>query len=262
MKKIYLHIRSLVLWVISSVHFFIGGALLVLLAIFIDPRKTDVLQRTFARNILRLAGARLEVRYAPGFDRKRTSIFISNHVNIFDPFVVYSSVPQFVRGWELEDHFRVPVYGWMMKRFGNVPVSSRRTAADLKNLLRRTKAALDDGVSLVVFAEGGRTIDGRVRPFQDGIFRMLRQLQYPIVPMSIVGAFEFHRKGGRVLYPSKIVVYLHDTIDVGGMALDKEAAETLRDKVHSIVSAPIDAAMNMRQSPEENAPVSMHGDLA
>jgi len=250
-KKLYLIVRSIILWMLSFAHFFIGGALLVLLAIFVYPRKTDILQRTFARNILRLAGARLEVRYGPGFDAKRTSIFISNHVNIFDPFVIYSSIPQFVRGWELEEHFKVPVYGWMMKRFGNVPVSRSKTAADLKNLLRRTKAALDNGVSLVVFAEGGRTVDGRVQPFQDGIFRMLRQLPYPIVPVSIVGSFEFHRKGGRILYPSKIVVWIHDTIETKGLPLDKEQAEALRDKVQAIVSAPVEEALARNESQKD-----------
>jgi 1-acyl-sn-glycerol-3-phosphate acyltransferase len=246
-KKSYLHLRSAVLWIVSVLHFLVGACFLVLLATFIDPRKTDVLQRFFARNILRLAGVRFEVRRAPGFDPKRTSIFISNHVNIFDPFVVYSAIPQFVRGWELNEHFRVPVYGWMMKRFGNVPVSRSKTAAALKSLLRLTKSSLDKGVSLVVFAEGGRTMDGRVRPFQDGIFRMLRQLQYPIVPMSIVGSFEFHRKGSRMLYPSKIVVYLHDTIETKGMGLDKDQAEVLRERVQEIVSRPIDEAYRMTE---------------
>jgi 1-acyl-sn-glycerol-3-phosphate acyltransferase len=236
-------VRSAVLWAASLLHFFIGGSLLVLLAVFVDPRKSDRLQRIFARNILRFAGARLEVRRAPGFDPKRTSIFISNHVNIFDPFVVYSSIPQFVRGWELEEHFRIPVYGWMMKRFGNVPVSSRKTAADLKRLLKLTRASLDQGVSLVVFAEGGRTPDGRVKPFQDGIFRMLRQLPYPIVPMSIVGSFELHRKGGRMLFPSTIVVHIHDTIETEGLKGGKEEAENLREKVQAIVAAPVDGAI-------------------
>jgi 1-acyl-sn-glycerol-3-phosphate acyltransferase len=27
-----------------------------------------------------------------------------------------------VRGLELEGHFKIPAYGWMMKRFGNIPV--------------------------------------------------------------------------------------------------------------------------------------------
>jgi 1-acyl-sn-glycerol-3-phosphate acyltransferase len=156
----------------------------------------------------------------------------------------------------------VPVYGWMMKRFGNVPVSSRGTPADLKNLLRRTKESLDNGVSLVVFAEGGRTKDGHVRPFRDGIFRMLRQLQYPIVPVSIVGSFDFYRKGGRVLFPSKIVVHLHDTIETAGLTLDKEASEALREKVQAIVAAPVEDAIRAREGSAQQSPISASGDFA
>jgi 1-acyl-sn-glycerol-3-phosphate acyltransferase len=244
--KLYLIVRCAVLWLASLVHFVVCGCFLALLAIFIDSRKTDILQRIFARNVVRLSGAGLEVRTAPGFDPQRTSIFITNHVNIFDPFVLYSAIPQLIRGWELEEHFRVPVYGWMMKHFGNVPVSRRNSAAALKKLLRLTKAALDDGTSLVVFAEGGRTRDGRVRPFQEGIFRMMRQLQYPIVPVSIVGSFEFYHKGGRMLYPAKIVVHIHDTIETEGLGFGKDQAEALRARVQQIVSAPVDEALDRR----------------
>ena len=35
MRSIYLQIRSLILWIVSAIHFFIGGALLILLAVFI-----------------------------------------------------------------------------------------------------------------------------------------------------------------------------------------------------------------------------------
>lgn len=250
MKRLYLIARAGVLWAVSIAHFAVGATLLVILGIFIDPRKTDILERFFARNILRLAGVRFEVRYAPGFDPKRTSIFVSNHVNIFDPFVVYSAVPQFARGWELEDHFKVPVYGWMMKRFGNVPVPVRFSAEGMKRMVKLTRAALDNGISMVVFAEGGRTLDGRVKPFRDGIFRMLRQLPYPIVPMSITGSFEFHRKGSRMLHPSTIVVHIHDTIETEGLDLDKEEADAFRQKVQQIVAAPIDAALGNARSVE------------
>ena len=65
--------------------------------------------------------------------RQRTSIFICNHVNIFDPFVIYSAIPQFVRGFELESHFKIPVYGWMMGRFGNVAVPDAPSAKALKS---------------------------------------------------------------------------------------------------------------------------------
>ena len=237
MRKLYLVIRSVVLWVASILHFFPACSLLVLLGIFVDPRKNDRPQRILFRNVLRVAGVGFEVRRAPGFDPTRASIFVCNHVNLFDAFVIYSAIPQFVRGWELESHFKVPAYGWMMKRFGNIPVPNSASLSDLKKLIQRTRAALDDGVSIIVFAEGSRTQDGRVAPFRRGVFSLLPQLGHPIVPMSIVGSFQFKRKGSWLLHPSKIVVHLHDTIETTG--LGKQDAAELRERVHRIVAAPV-----------------------
>jgi 1-acyl-sn-glycerol-3-phosphate acyltransferase len=248
MRKLYLTLRSVFLWIISALHFFTVCTFLVILGTFIDPRKNDRPQRWFFRNILRLAGVGFEVRYAAGFDRTRTSFFVSNHVNLFDAFVIYSAIPQFVRGLELESHFKIPAYGWMMKRFGNVPVADNPTPAQFKSMMKRTKAALDSGVSLIVFAEGTRTRDGRVGPFKEGVFRMAQQFGYPIVPMSIVGSYEFNRKGDWRLYPSKIVVYIHDTIEIAGIA--RAEIGVLRDRVHEIVSRPVDEALGIRARSE------------
>ena len=186
------------------------------------------------------------MRRAPGFDPRRTSFFIVNHVNLFDPFVLYSAIPQFVRGLELESHFKIPVYGWMMKRFGNVPVPEESRPPDLKRMWRLTRAALDSGTSLAVFPEGSRTRDGRVGPFKDGVFRMARQFGYPIVPVSIIGSFEFNRKDSWMLRPSKIVVHLHDTTETKG--LRKDEVEALRERVRGIISRPVDEAMKLRES--------------
>jgi len=240
-KRAWLALRSALLWFLSAVHFFTICPLLVLLGAFIDPRRNDWPQRTLFRNVLRVAGVKFEVRRSPGFDPRRTCLFISNHVNIFDAFVVYSAIPQFLRGLELESHFRVPAYGWMMSRFGNIPVYSNPTAKQTKELYRRTKGSLDDGVSLVVFPEGGRTLDGHLRPFKDGAFRMAVQFGYPVVPMAITGSFEFNRKGNWMLNPGKIVVYLLDPIETRG--LTKADAGDLRDRVHKLISRKVEDSL-------------------
>lgn len=238
MQRLYFLVRSAFRWILCGAYFFVVCPFLVLLGIFIDPRKNDRPQRMLCRHVMWLAGARIEVRRAARFDPQRTSFFIANHVNLFDPFLLYSAIPQFVRGWELESHFRIPAYGWMMKRFGNVPVPDVIKAPDLKRLWKLTRAALEGGVSLVIFPEGGRTRDGRVGAFKDGVFRIAQQLGYPVVPVSIVGAFEFNRKGSWMLRPGKIVVYLHDTIETKGM--HKDEVEALRERVHRIASQPVE----------------------
>jgi 1-acyl-sn-glycerol-3-phosphate acyltransferase len=241
MKKGYLVARSALLWAVSGIHFGVVCTFLVLLGIFIEPRKNDWPQRAFFRNILRLAGVKFEVTRAPGFDAKATSIFICNHVNLFDPFVIYSAIPQFVRGFELESHFKVPIYGWMMKHFRNIPVPDNPSRDSLEIMTRRAKAALDSGVSLIAFAEGSRTRDGHVQEFKKGIFRIAQRFGTPIVPMSIVGSYQFFQTGNWMLYPGKITVHLHATIRTA--EIDRGGLDELRERVREIVAAPVEESL-------------------
>jgi 1-acyl-sn-glycerol-3-phosphate acyltransferase len=246
MKNAWLAVRSAVLWLISGVHFLFAVVLLLLLSIFFGQRKIDPLVRVFARNMVRFAGPRLSVRRARGFDPQRTSFFVVNHTNLFDPFVLYSVIPQFIRGLELESHFKIPIYGMLMKRFGNVPVPDVRRPSDLMRMWRLTKEALQGGTSLIVFPEGKRTLDGRMLPFEDGGFRMAQQLGYPIVPVSVVGSFEFNRKDRWWVRPSNIVVHIHDTIET--TELKKEDVPALQERIHAIISAPVDAYYAEREA--------------
>src|ERR1019366_8468642 len=100
LRRAYLSIRSVLRWMACGALFFTVCPVLILLGVFVDPRKNDWPQRMLFRNVLRFAGVRLEVRRSPGFDPGRTCFLVSNHVNLFDPFVLYSSIPQFFRGLE------------------------------------------------------------------------------------------------------------------------------------------------------------------
>jgi 1-acyl-sn-glycerol-3-phosphate acyltransferase len=239
MTRAWAGLRSAILWILSGLHFFFTAPVLVVLAIFLDPRKHDWLQRDFCRRIAFLSGARVQVVRSPGFDPHRTSFFMVNHVNLFDPFILYCAIPQLVRGWELESHFKIPAYGWLMKRFGNVPVPDVRRASDLKRMWRLTQDAIESGTSLIIFPEAKRTRDGRVGEFQDGGFRVAQQLGVPIVPVSVVGAFEHHRTGHWMLKPATVTVFLYDTIDTQG--LTKADVPALRDRVRAIIAAPLEA---------------------
>lgn len=249
MRNAWLALRSVVLWILSGLHFFVVAPTLVLLGVFLDPRKHDWLQRGLCRRIAFLSGAKLEVRRSPGFDATRTSFFFSNHVNLFDPFMLYCAIPQFVRGWELESHFKIPAYGWLMKRFGNVPVPDVRRPADLKRMWRLTQDAIDSGTSLIIFPEAKRTRDGHVDGFQDGGFRVAQQLGIPIVPVSLVGSFQHHRTGHWMLWPAKITIYLHDIIETKGMK--KEDVPALRERVREIISIPVEEALKLARTTSE-----------
>lgn len=241
MKRAWEVLQSMTLWGLSWLHFLIAVPVLIGVAVFFDPHKHDYLQRGLCRRIAFFSGAKVVVKQAPGFDAKRTSIFMVNHVNLFDPFLLYCAVPQLVRGWELESHFKIPIYGWLMKRFGNVPVPDVRGPKDLKRLWRMTKEAIDSGVSLIIFPEAKRTRDGHLNPFEDGGFRLAQQLGVPIVPVSLVGSFQHHRTGDWMLHPGTVTVYLHETIETA--ELTKDDVPALKERVRQAIAAPVEEAL-------------------
>ncbi|MGB8473667.1 MAG: lysophospholipid acyltransferase family protein [Candidatus Acidiferrum sp.] len=245
MKRALLALRSACLWILSGLHFFMVAPLLVFLGVFLDPHKHDWLQRSFCRRIAFLSGARVQVIRSPGFDPRRTCFFMANHVNLFDPFVLYCAIPQYVRGWELESHFKIPAYGWLMKRFGNVPVPDVRRPSDLKRMWRLTQGAIDSGTSLIIFPEAKRSRDGHVDEFEEGGFRVAQQLGIPIVPVSLAGSFQHHRTGHWMLWPATVTVHLHDTIETKGMT--KQEVRALRDRVRAIISAPVEKGLEKHE---------------
>ena len=102
------------------------------MGIFIDPRKNDGAQRMFCRvcdHEARGAGRLVDPPRSGIRSQSHLRFLLVTHVTLFEPFVLYATVPQFFRGLELEAHFRIPVYGWMMKRFGNVPVPDTNRAS-------------------------------------------------------------------------------------------------------------------------------------
>jgi 1-acyl-sn-glycerol-3-phosphate acyltransferase len=246
MKRTLLAARSALLWILSGLHFFVVAPLLVFLGIFLNPHKHDWLQRSFCRRIAYLSGVRVVALRSPGFDPQRTCFFMVNHVNLFDPFLLYCAIPQYVRGWELESHFKIPAYGWLMKRFGNVPVPDMRRPSDLKRMWRLTQDAINGGTSLIIFPEAKRTRDGHVDEFEEGGFRVAQQLGIPIVPVSLVGSFKHHLTGHWMLWPATVTVHLHDTIDTTG--LTKKDVPALRDRVRQIISAPVEADFDRPQT--------------
>ena len=238
MTRVWEVIRSVFLWGVSWLHFLIVVPILIALAVVLDPRKHDWLQRALCRRIAFFSGARVIVQKAPGFDDKRTSIFMVNHVNLFDPFILYCAIPQLVRGWELESHFKIPIYGWLMKRFGNIPVPTVRSPKDLKRLWRLTQEAIDNGTSLIIFPEAKRTRTGHVGEFEDGGFRLVLQLGVPLVPVSLVGSIAHLRTGDWILRPANITVQIHDSIEMAGMG--KEDVPMLKQRVKETIAGPVE----------------------
>ncbi len=235
MKDAFLAIRSVFLWTLSYAHFIPAALGITFLGLFLSPQRLQPFLRFFCRTIVWCTGARLSARRSPGSAPEGPCFYAVNHVEIFDPFLIVSLTDRPTRGLELESHFKVPVYGWMMDRLGSVPVPDRTSRAGLARMAANTKRAFARGISLVVYPEGTRTRDGKLGPFRSGLFRLAVELQVPIVPVSVVGAYRLKRVGSRRLSPAEVVIHFHDAVPPGDDPI------ALRNHVREIVNGPLAA---------------------
>jgi 1-acyl-sn-glycerol-3-phosphate acyltransferase len=196
--------------------------------------------RTWSRWILATTGVRVTVeglnRITPG----TTYIFVSNHQSIYDIPVIFASLPYQLRIIAKESLARFPVLGWHLKRGGHLFVDRRHP--DRAGILKRWRALVSEGLSLIIFAEGTRSWDGHVARFKAGSFLLAIQAGLPIVPLSVVGTRAVMPKGRLRTEPAEVQLVVHDPIQPPVIA-DPTAqdAKALADRVHAVVAASVEA---------------------
>lgn len=190
-------------WSAGLLTFSCCGLIVLLLGLVINPKKFDPLVKLFCRMIVRSVGIRVQVEGREFVKPNTTYLFMSNHVNIFDVFIVFGYIPTYVRGVELEDHFSWPFYGRLIKRLGMIPISHKNPRAAIKSL-NMAQETIAGGTSIIIFPEGGRTLDGQFKPFMRGTFLLAKQANVDIVPMVMIDSFNIKRKVSPLIRPGKM----------------------------------------------------------
>ncbi|MFO7570266.1 MAG: lysophospholipid acyltransferase family protein [Smithellaceae bacterium] len=151
------------------------------------------LRAFFGLGRLLIPGTRYEI--APEVRALRSSIIVCNHISYLDPILLVSLYPRQTTIVK-SSFFRVPIFGWFLKKAGYVPSSASEMfgLAMLRNL-EDIKAHLAAGGNLFVFPEGTRSRDGRVAPFNKGVFSIARYCNAGLKLVWIGGTDKLFRPG-------------------------------------------------------------------
>ena len=136
-----------------------------------------------------LTFVRVRVRGRENVDRKSQYVFVANHQGAYDIFSVYGHLGHPFKWMMKKSLEKIPFVGYACKKAGHIFVDNSSSAA-LLHTMKAAESQLSDGVSLVVFPEGSRTLDGRIHRFKRGAYQLAREYQLPLVPITIDGAFK------------------------------------------------------------------------
>ncbi len=124
-----------------------------------------------------------------------------------------------------EKHVRNPLVRAIANRNNVIVMDINK---DLKLSLQKLAAVLKEGKNIIIFPEGTRSVDGSLGEFKKLYAILSRELNVPVVPVSIQGAIKALPKGSIIPRPwKKINVKFHAPIQPTGMNYD-ELAEKVR----------------------------------
>jgi 1-acyl-sn-glycerol-3-phosphate acyltransferase len=202
MTKHILHTSIIVVWVIFAT--IILGTSVILVAMFSKKGNfAHRIARFWGRSILFVSRVHVDVHGLENIPSGSSCILMANHQSNFDIPVLLGCLPVQFRWLAKEELFRIPIFGRGMRGCGYISIdrSNRKLAfASLREAARKIR----EGVSVLIFPEGTRSSDGKIRPFKKGGFVLSVDAAVPIVPIVIFGTRAIMPKG-RLLIQSQDV---------------------------------------------------------
>ena len=115
-------------------------------------------------------------------------LLVSNHISDLDPVVLfysfYKSTMAFISKRENDQK---PFVGQVQRKILCQPINRENDREALKTILRCVQFIKEDKVSIGVFPEGYTSLDGKLRHFRNGVFKIAQKAGVPVVVCTVHG---------------------------------------------------------------------------
>jgi 1-acyl-sn-glycerol-3-phosphate acyltransferase len=168
--------------------------------------------------------------HVEGLDRLepgRPYVFASNHLSFVDIWALLVTLPGSIRFVAKRGLAWVPIMGNAMRIARHVFID-RRNLASAMAAYDEAARVMRSGISAVVFVEGTRSRDGRLREFKKGGFVLAIAAQAPLVPVCVTGSWAILPRSNLTMRPGPITVRVGQPIPTAHLSYDDRDALSAR----------------------------------
>ena len=130
------------------------------------------------------------------------ALLVCNHAGFIDPALLLAELPRPARFVMYYGFYELPIVGAIFRGLNSIPIGTQRDRPEtVPAAFESVAKALEAGELVVIFPEGGITLDGEVRKFQPGIEEIIKTTPVPVIPLAIRGMWGtwLSRKAGRAM---------------------------------------------------------------
>ena len=238
MRKLYqpytfiLYVPFLLLWTVLN---FIG----VVLVVPFSPRAASRwFGGNWGRGLMWAVPSRVRVSGREHIESGASYVLVANHLSLMDIPLLYGWLPLDLK-WIMKKEVRkIPVIGIGTAMLGHIFLDRSNRQAAIEEL-RQVKNDLLPGTSILFFPEGTRSRNGKLQAFKMGAFHMARDLDLPILPITILGTNAILTPDRIDLFPGIARMIIHPAIPVADVRT--LCSEELRDRSRQVIASALDS---------------------
>lgn len=171
-----------------------------------------VFPRLWAKLFCILTLVKVTVKGRENVEKNTSYVFVCNHQGAYDIFAVYGYLNHQFRWMMKRSLEKIPLVGYSCKVSGHIMVDNSSPSAT-RLTMEKAERQLRGGMSLVVFPEGARTWNGKMRPFKRGAYMLAVEFGLPVVPITIDGSFDVMPRFKKLPHWGHIVLTIHKPIE-------------------------------------------------
>lgn len=136
-------------------------------------------------------------------------LIVANHASYLDPPLMGITFAKEIHFLARNTLYSNPVARWIFPRLNVIPVDQERAeVAPLKMVIRLLK----EQKRVLIFPEGGRSLDGQLQTAQPGAGFIVSKTKAPVIPLRIFGAHEAWPPGTTKIKCRKVTIVVGNVI--------------------------------------------------
>lgn len=233
------YIVSAYLWFIS-VTFLVFFLLWFLVVSIVFPRNTYMKwAKAYLRFYFKILFIKVEVTGTDNIDPNKTYVFMSNHVSMYDIPLILGFIPVDFYGIQAAHHFKVPIFGHVLRAYGNIPIDRSSARASYRTIQGAVEH-LKGGKSIMILPEGTRSSKPTMGPFKKLPFVMVKRAEVNIMPFAFSGLWSINNTTSKMIRPGTVRVHFGEAItdEIVKNSTEEELMKLTRERIQSYVSEP------------------------
>lgn len=175
--------------------FFWAGTVALLLSIplllitwaFRSPKILFFCAKSVIKTSFRIVGVKTLLAGSEGIHFPDSFVLIANHLSNLDGPLLFSILSADLRVLIKKETRRIPLVGWLMESAGFIFIDRKKHGLRSHVSSEAVQRILEKRCPFMVFPEGTRSKDGKLKPFKKGGFLIAVRAGVPILPVRISG---------------------------------------------------------------------------